>query len=1151
MSLEKVFIEGKKLNNQIRNAVNNRKLIMFLGAGVSRLMGVCGWDELANGLIKEAYDKIIEQEEIIKNISSSKEKITIAYNKFVQDGRKESFFIKLHEKLNSTKDCEENIYSILARFRALYITTNADSLFENILGEESCHKKLDENFEYDNGKFIPNQLFYLHGKSTLQSTKEDLVFTVGSYIKKYNDQTTITFLKKIFSNPDYTIVFIGYGLNEYELIDYIYNKINYTDYNKKNLFCLEGFFSNQDYLYGARKEYFDSMGIQLIPYNKDINGYKELYNVLNSWCQDINEKTLMPANIYDDIVRYKEFSENNAKQICNLLKVNEEYDYVENKIAEELMCSKDIVKWVHYFKQEGFYNFSNFCLHINNSRCWNLFNLLLKSNDPILGNVVNDIIFNLESCDNKDIFDSFDNKGYYILNQIVQGIFNMESKYINDNIIDFLKKIIEILGLEIFAGEEINLSSIFEWEHKFFVEFLKLLFGKMEVYLKDDIQYYYLEEIAKILNNNKDEKRNEILFSIILECLINYINAQNKFNHFIRLKHINNLDNIYKTYYKGLQIILDIIRNSFLKIEKETQEKKVMELISKQNTIFKKLGIYLLRKSNNYEGCLLEYVFNNCYDSSECHCELYIFLSDIISKISNNVKNELIDLFKSKFDNINLENKYILNLQATFLNLLSEKETKKLIKEKGAEIINFIGNADKTDYVQILTVKSNDKFVELDNTNKNHFIKDIKKHSDNMFISLSKSIINSLKKIKTQVFNAVLNKLKKDKDDYCLIEIIKAVRYYKDEVSEENKEIIGKFCLRLINSFDKNKQNDDIIINAVELVVNLDIYKINMQMTYKALKKVFNYDFDKAKEKNYTNSIITNNYIVAKLLILYVLERNIEGQILKKDKDLLIKYVSCNLYRYELCNFFNTIWSIFCQNNYDSNLLINNLLKDGAKTNINALLIVTENIKHVIKEVVDLIKKIDKREINNLGKENNYVTPLYNYICYAHFYENLDIKEWLNYPDFVICIINVIQSNANLKLKDFIIEYWEILSSHIKTNIYICNSLIRNVDLIKDNDIDSGIIDKYLDLIKSCNNNALFNINIKSYFAFLDINFDKANEIITNIFKKRYRNKDQEYKDLSEKYMEIGRKQELIDILNCCLINNKIHINLYHDLLAK
>ena len=67
MSLEKVFKEGKKLNNRIRNAVNDRKLIMFLGAGVSRLMGVCGWDELANGLIKEAYDKIIEQEEIIKN----------------------------------------------------------------------------------------------------------------------------------------------------------------------------------------------------------------------------------------------------------------------------------------------------------------------------------------------------------------------------------------------------------------------------------------------------------------------------------------------------------------------------------------------------------------------------------------------------------------------------------------------------------------------------------------------------------------------------------------------------------------------------------------------------------------------------------------------------------------------------------------------------------------------------------------------------------------------------------------------------------------------------------------------------------------------------------------------------------------------------
>ena len=37
---------------KIRDAVNNKKFAVFVGAGVSRVMGCMGWDELSRKLIK-------------------------------------------------------------------------------------------------------------------------------------------------------------------------------------------------------------------------------------------------------------------------------------------------------------------------------------------------------------------------------------------------------------------------------------------------------------------------------------------------------------------------------------------------------------------------------------------------------------------------------------------------------------------------------------------------------------------------------------------------------------------------------------------------------------------------------------------------------------------------------------------------------------------------------------------------------------------------------------------------------------------------------------------------------------------------------------------------------------------------------------------
>ncbi|WP_039764937.1 hypothetical protein, partial [Caldicellulosiruptor sp. F32] len=44
-----------ELPNKIKEAVNNRTLAVFIGAGVSRLIGCKGWEELAQNLVKRCF----------------------------------------------------------------------------------------------------------------------------------------------------------------------------------------------------------------------------------------------------------------------------------------------------------------------------------------------------------------------------------------------------------------------------------------------------------------------------------------------------------------------------------------------------------------------------------------------------------------------------------------------------------------------------------------------------------------------------------------------------------------------------------------------------------------------------------------------------------------------------------------------------------------------------------------------------------------------------------------------------------------------------------------------------------------------------------------------------------------------------------------
>ena len=231
-SLKEIFAKKQEFPEDILKAFESRQLVFFIGAGVSRIMGIPGWDDLSRNLIKRAFPTYNEQTAIIRDVADNKERITIAYKKFENDNNLEEFYKIFGEAMIPNKtvfESKENIYKILNRFNAFFLTTNADNLFEEVLGNALCHEDYNPSILKSEHQRKQNHLFYLHGHYTddIDTETNNLVFTAPQYVNRYNDEQFIDFIKTIFNDKN-TIIFVGYGLNEFELIDYIVTKTNYT-----------------------------------------------------------------------------------------------------------------------------------------------------------------------------------------------------------------------------------------------------------------------------------------------------------------------------------------------------------------------------------------------------------------------------------------------------------------------------------------------------------------------------------------------------------------------------------------------------------------------------------------------------------------------------------------------------------------------------------------------------------------------------------------------------------------------------------------------------------------------------------------------------------------------------------------------------------
>lgn len=280
----------------VYEAINNRNLIIFLGAGVSRLAGLPSWRGLAEELIDKCkeygYMDDCECDLLKTKIDDSKKLITIAYQTFIKDDKEKVFYEIFSDLLTPTKEIPDNakkIFKFCEKSDSLILTTNADKILDDYY-----HKRLvisDIN-DFNDIEYKFPFLIKIHG--TIDKP-ETLVFTTQQYLKRYSNNIYKEFLKNIFKN--HCVLFIGYGLGEFEILEYLLD----DDINNGNIYVINDYYS---YEYCVKKNldiYYKSININQIAYNKDKNGFNQLPLILEKWTNVVENDTLVNKNIITKI----------------------------------------------------------------------------------------------------------------------------------------------------------------------------------------------------------------------------------------------------------------------------------------------------------------------------------------------------------------------------------------------------------------------------------------------------------------------------------------------------------------------------------------------------------------------------------------------------------------------------------------------------------------------------------------------------------------------------------------------------------------------------------------------------------------------------------------------------------------------------------
>jgi len=296
----------------LKEAALRGTLIPFIGAGASRLAGCPNWIEFADGALRYFVDQGKFSHGQLAQLSQQHPRVKLSIARGLQ--REHNLPIKfdaiLYPDGRNTNPKGRRLYEALSKFGKIFVTTNYDDWLDITIGAPPLSVSAGggtgtptigqkptviykvEELTPDNLE-RPNTVFHLHG-SLLDPTS--MILTTQDYVRHYaNDRRgdgsggenrVLTFLGFLFSEKN--VLFVGYGLEELEILEYVIGKARLmAELGKTEIrhFLLQGFFSHEEELARSLSNYYAECGIELIPFLRDQKDWDQLMDVLEEYAR--------------------------------------------------------------------------------------------------------------------------------------------------------------------------------------------------------------------------------------------------------------------------------------------------------------------------------------------------------------------------------------------------------------------------------------------------------------------------------------------------------------------------------------------------------------------------------------------------------------------------------------------------------------------------------------------------------------------------------------------------------------------------------------------------------------------------------------------------------------------------------------------------
>lgn len=296
-----------KVPQQIKEAAKREDLVVFFGAGVSRIIGCPNWYGFAKAYVDHLLENDLinhfEKEQLLKK--DPRMTLTIC-QKIIDDTG-----IYLPDSAEILKGDEEKIkqlkiYDELYKMGAIFVTTNFDKHMDDVINKnQPIQPSQPEAADLSDAESAadklppPKRIFHAEEDILITTLKKEnlvhihgsidepnnLVITLPDYIRKYKEGTNHhVLLQEIFNKK--TVLFMGYGLEEYDIIEFLVKKSDITE-NEIRHYMLQGAFKEEGNMMELYGKYYSTLGIELVPYSKTKRGYEQLIPVIKKWAKEI------------------------------------------------------------------------------------------------------------------------------------------------------------------------------------------------------------------------------------------------------------------------------------------------------------------------------------------------------------------------------------------------------------------------------------------------------------------------------------------------------------------------------------------------------------------------------------------------------------------------------------------------------------------------------------------------------------------------------------------------------------------------------------------------------------------------------------------------------------------------------------------------